>query len=411
MLLTGVLILSLAGCTAGQSDSDVSLETAVTEAIIEGTAVTKASIEEIADVTEATNTSAITSSDAAYSEQSLIEVSEMFSNRDLEQAADLSDATMLEMTSNEDILIEEEGVYVISGSVTNTSIVIDADDEAKVQLVLDGVTITNEATPAIYVKSADKVFVTTSKSDNLLEVTGNFTSDGDTNLDAVIFSKSDLVLNGLGVLTVISNEGNGITSKDDLKVTGGTYNITSLKDGLEANDSIRIYDGTFSIVSDKDALHSENEDDLTLGYIYIQNGSFEITASDDAIRGTSVVQIDGGSINIITSAEGIEGTYILINGGTIDIYATDDGINATALSDYDVTIDVNGGDIYIEMASGDTDGFDANGDIYINGGSIEVTAVSSFDADGTALLNAGTVVVNGEQVTELPASQMGKGKR
>jgi hypothetical protein len=98
----------------------------------------------------------------------------------------------------------------------------------------------------------------------------------------------------------------------------------------------------------------------------------------------------------------------MINEGTIDIYATDDGINATSLSDYDVVIEVNGGNITLDIESGDTDGFDANGDIYINGGNIDVTAVSSFDADGSAVLNGGTVVVNGVLLTELPASQMKK---
>ena len=100
----------------------------------------------------------------------------------------------------------------------------------------------------------------------------------------------------------------------------------------------------------------------------------------------------------------------MINAGTINIYSTDDGINATSLSGLDVIIEVNGGDITIVMASGDTDGFDSNGDIVINGGDIDVTGGSTFDADGNAVLNAGNVIVNGVEVSELPESQMGKGK-
>ena len=72
-----------------------------------------------------------------------------------------------------------------------------------------------------------------------------------------------------GTLEIVSEEGNGIAGKDDLKITGGSYIITASSDGIEANDSIRIYDGDITIVSGKDALHSENEDDLSLGYIYI----------------------------------------------------------------------------------------------------------------------------------------------
>ncbi|MBQ6907578.1 MAG: carbohydrate-binding domain-containing protein, partial [Clostridia bacterium] len=38
----------------------------------------------------------------------------------------------------------------------------------------------------------------TNGNTSTLSVTGTFTADGDTNTDAVIFSKDDLVLNGTG---------------------------------------------------------------------------------------------------------------------------------------------------------------------------------------------------------------------
>lgn len=340
-------------------------------------------------------------------EDSVLDTSELFTDRDMGQTADLTDAVYIELTSGEDVTITEEGVYVLSGSAKNATIIVDADEEAKIQLVLDGVSVENEDAPAIYVKSAEKVFVTTTDSDNSMKVTGYYAADGDTNLDAVIYSKSDLVLNGIGTLEITSMTGNGVTSKDDLKVTGGTYTITSLLDGLEANDSIRIAGGDITIVTNKDALHSENEEDNSLGYIYILDGTLNITAGDDGIRGTTIVQIDGGVINVNTSTEGIEATYIQINGGNIDVYATDDGINATRKSSYDVVIEVNGGTINVEVGSGDTDGFDANGSIYINGGTINVTANSAFDADDTAELNGGTVTVNGQVITQITQSQMG----
>ncbi len=340
-------------------------------------------------------------------EDSVLDTSELFTDRDMGQSTDLTDAVYIELTSGEDVTITEEGVYVLSGSAQNTTVIVEAGDDEKVQIVLDGVSIKNEYSPAIYVKSADKVFVTTTDSDNSMEVTGYYEADGETNLDAVIYSKSDLVLNGIGTLEIVSTAGNGITSKDDLKITGGTYNITSLLDGIEANDSIRIADGDITIVSNKDALHSENEEDYSLGYIYILDGELNITAADDGIRGTTIIQIDGGVININTSTEGIEATYIQINGGDIDIYAKDDGINATRKSNYDVVIEVNGGNIDVEVGSGDTDAFDSNGSIYINDGTINVTANSAFDSDGTAQLNGGTVTVNGQVITSITQSQMG----
>ena len=340
-------------------------------------------------------------------EDSALDTSELFTDRDMGQSADLTDAVYIELASGEDAAITEEGVYVLSGSAQNATVIVDAGDEAKVQIVLDGVTVENEDSPVIYIKSADKVFVTTSGSNNSMKVTGYYTSDGDINLDAVIYSKSDLTLNGIGTLEILSAAGNGVTSKDDLKVTGGTYTITSQLDGLEANDSIRIAGGDITIITNKDALHSENEEDNSLGYIYILDGTLNISAGDDGIRGTTIVQIDGGIINVKTSTEGIEATYIQINGGEIDVYAKDDGINATRKSNYDVVIEVNGGTINVEVGSGDTDGFDANGNIYINGGIINVTANSAFDADGTAQLNGGTVTVNGQIITQITQSPMG----
>lgn len=336
-----------------------------------------------------------------------IESNDYFTERDLEQEVDLSEASYIELKSETETLIDSEGTYVFSGDVTDTMIKVDVDDESKVQIVLDGVTIVNESTPAIYVLSGDKIFVTTTDSVNSLTVEGNFTSDGDTNTDAVIFSKSDLVLNGTGSLEIISLNGNGVTSKDDLKITGGTIDVQAKLDGFEANDSIRIAGGTISVVTDKDAFHSENDEDLEKGYIYIQGGTLNISAKDDAIRANTFVQVDGGTINIETCTEGLEATQVIINDGTIDIYSTDDGINATRKSNLDVEIVVNGGDITVDMASGDTDAFDANGDLYINGGNITVDAQSVFDADGTAEMTGGTVVANGEVMTEIVSSGPG----
>jgi hypothetical protein len=346
-------------------------------------------------------------STTVVSEDVLAEDESVFSDRDLEQEADLTDATEITLTSGEDVTISSEGVYHISGNAEGTTIIVEAADTDKVQLVLDGVTITNTNAPAIYVKSADKVFVTIT-GDNNLSVSGAFAEDGTTNVDAVIFSKDDLVLNGTGTLTV-SSTANGITCKDDLKITGGTYEVTSTEDAFEANDSISISDGSFDIDSKKDAFHCEDSDDDTVGSIYIADGTFNIEAGDDGIQATTTLTIDGGTFDI-TAVEGLEATYIQINDGTINISASDDGINATQKSTaYDVLIEVNGGDITVVMGAGDTDGFDANGSIIINGGTIDVTCNSAFDFDNTATLNGGTVIINGEEVTEITNSMMGPG--
>ena len=338
----------------------------------------------------------------------IVSSDELFSKRDLKQTADLEDAATITVTDNKTISITEEGVYVLSGTAANCTVKIEADKEAKIQLVLNGVTITNDDFPAIYVVSADKVFVTTTEgSENTLSVTGTFKADGETNTDAVIYSKEDLVLNGKGTLTVTSAKGNGITSKDDLKITGGTLNVTAALDALEANDSIVMSGGNVTVGSKKDGLHAENDDDDSLGYVWIGGGTLNVTASDDGIHGTSFVQIDGGTVTV-SASEGIEGTYVQINGGTINITATDDGINgANKSSAYETAIEIAGGELTVAVGQGDTDAIDSNGNIYVSGGTISVTAsMSSFDYDGTATYTGGTIIVNGVTQSGIPAEQM-----
>lgn len=407
MIIAVVLVLSMAGCTTIEKGNTESVATQTVSTVTNNDSSEKAE-ENVSGTVEEDN-EAVEAFDQLF-EGSILDTTDMFTNRDLEQEADLSEATYIDLEDNDDVMIESEGIYLVKGEAVNSTIIVEADDEAKVQIVLDGVNVVNEDTPVIYVKSADKVFVTTTDSMNTMEVSGDYEADGDTNLDAVIFSRDDLVLNGLGTLEVVSYEGNGIASKDDLKITGGVINIAAKEDALEANDSIRVYDGEIVIVADKDGLHSENEEDDSLGYIYIAGGSFNISSSDDAIHANSVIQIDGGDITIDTSAEGIEATYVQINEGTITLYATDDGINAASKSSaYDVVIEVNGGNITVTMASGDTDGFDANGDMTINGGFIDITGGSYIDADGSVEFNGGELIVNGEVVTEI-TQQMGGGR-
>ena len=332
--------------------------------------------------------------------------SERFTERDLQQTPDLSDAVYYTVNDGENITISEEGVYVLSGSAEEVTVAVDAADDSKVQIVLDGVSIKNASSPVIYVKNADKVFVTTTDSENVFQVTGSFSSDGETDTDGVIFSKDDLVLNGAGTLTISSSE-NGVVCKDDLKITGGTYYVTAASKAFEANDSILINDGSFTITAGTDGFHSENDEDDTKGEVVILGGSININAKDDAIHGQSAVTIEGGTLDI-EAGEGIESTQVTIRDGTLNITASDDAINAGQKSKaYSPVITISGGNITIVMAAGDTDAIDSNGDIYISGGTIDITAQSPFDYDGKGEYTGGTIVVNGETINSLSNQMMG----
>ena len=196
------------------------------------------------------------------------------------------------------VTITAEGTYIFSGTLSEGQIVVDADN-AKVQIVFDNVDITCASSAAVYVKSAEKVFVTLAEgSQNMLRNTDEYVAIDDNNIDAVIFAKSDLTLNGTGSLTIVSAEGHGIVSKDDLKITGGTYDITAAGHALLGKDSVRIADGTFILTAEKDGIHAENADDEEKGYIYIADGDFTITSDGDGMDASNIVQIEDGTFDI-----------------------------------------------------------------------------------------------------------------
>ena len=248
----------------------------------------------------------------------ILDSSDMFTNRDKEIGYDEESAIAINLsdgvsTADSDsvvidgdtITITEEGTYILSGSLTNGQIVVEAEN-AKVQLVLDNADISCETSAAIYVKDADKVFITTADgSTNTVCTSGEFEAIDDNNIDAAIFSKSDLTLNGAGSLEVTCPNGHGILSKDDLAITSGEYVVDAGKHALSGKDSVRIAGGTFELAAGRDGIHSENTDEEEKGFVYIENGSFTITSDGDGIDASYVVEIVDGSFDI-TAGGGYE---------------------------------------------------------------------------------------------------------
>ncbi len=229
---------------------------------------------------------------------------DLFTNRDYETNAESfatvrlngdsatasSDAVKIDGTT---VTITDEGCYKISGTLENGQIVVDADKQDKTQLILDGVTVTNQTTAPLYIAQADKVFVTL-QGENELANTTAFTEG---NIDGVVFSKDDVTFNGTGNLTVSSAQ-HGIVSKDELTFTGGNFNLTTASHGVAGKDNVCINGGSFSVAAGKDGIHSENNDDESLGFVYIKDGRFAIDCEGDGISAVAWMKIDGGTYDI-----------------------------------------------------------------------------------------------------------------
>lgn len=292
-----------------------------------------------------------------------LDAADMFTRRDKQSDYASEDVTEITLSdskstcdspavriSDNQITITRAGTYVLSGSLTNGQIVVDASDE-KVQIVLKDASINCDTSAALYVKSADKVFVTLAENtSNTLTNTKDFVAIDDNNIDGVIFSKSDLSLNGSGTLTIHAAYGHGIVSKDDLVITSGTYDITAARHALSGKDSVRIADGVFTLNAKKDGIHSENTDNDEKGFIYIADGTFSITCDSDGMDAEETLQVDGGTITIAAgddglhadgdlvlndgtvtitkSYEGLEGKTVTITGGSYAVTSSDDGVNA-----------------------------------------------------------------------------------
>ncbi len=379
------------------------------------------------------------STETPVTENIAVTDSDMFSSRDYRTEYDAEEAVTIKLTgdsaaSSSDsvkiadgkVVISEEAVYKVSGVLEDGMIVIASDDKAKIQLVFEGAEINCETSAPLYIKEADKVFITLAEgTENSLTNGGEFISIDENNIDAALFSKQDLTINGNGSLTVTSPAGHGITCKDDLVFTGGTCSISAANHGIDVNDSFRMTGETdITVDAGKDGIHSENSDDSSLGFVYAEGGRVKIEAEGDGIAAGAHVQINGGSFELLSgggyengtksssdfyggfnggrpggfgqdsseddensvSMKGIKAVaYILINGGVFTIDSADDSIHS------DTSVELNGGSFTV--SSGD-DAFHGEDSITVNSCSINVEeSYEGIEAE-KIYINAGNIVLN-----------------
>ncbi len=337
-----------------------------------------------------------------------------FSARDLDVGYEETTATKITLSSGgiavngsgadaqgQVITIRSAGTYVLSGSLDDGQVIVEAGEDDKVQLVLNGISVHCETNAALLVRSADKVFLTLAEgSENTLDDGLAYQlSDADGNVDATIFSRADLTINGSGGLTVTGNYKHGIVSKDDLVVSGGTIEITAQGQGMNGKDCVKISGGSFRIQSQGDGIQSDNSEDSGRGFVYISGGTFAIDAQGDAVQAETVLRIDGGGFTLTTgggsgsaavkksdggmggrpggqqipatgtsdtepSAKGLKsGSELVINNGSFTIDTVDDALHTSG------SMKVTAGDF--QISTGD-DGLHADNDLSIVGGTITI---------------------------------------
>lgn len=335
-----------------------------------------------------------------------------FTDRDLDSSYDESKSNKITFSSDSvtingsgasksgtTVTLNKSGTYIFSGSSSNGMIKVEAGTSDKIQIVLNGLELTKKDNAAIYIKSADKVFLTLAKnSENTISDGSEYTStDESTNIDAAIFSKADLTINGSGSLSVNGNAKHAVVSKDDLVITGGKISVSSKNVGLCGKDCIKIAkEADITVNSGTDGLRSDNSEDTAKGYIYVEGAALNVTSGNDALQAQTVLKISdgsfslncgGGSKNASTksngeknpdwgfgknnisadnneSAKGLKaGSDIIISAGTFDIDSADDSIHSKNC------INISGGTF--NLSSGD-DGIHADSALEISNGTIDI---------------------------------------
>lgn len=336
------------------------------------------------------------------------------------------------------VTIGSAGTYVVSGTLTDGQIAVNAPENALVRLVLNGVELSNSTTSPVFCKQADKLLIilaegsTNTITDSESYVFPNADTDEP---NAAIFSNTDMTVNGTGALAVKANYNNGIGTKDDLIVVSGTLNVTARNDAVRGRDSVTVLDADLTLTADGDGIQSNNGTAEDKGWIELYGGTFNIIAAHDGVQAETWLTVEGGDFNIVSgggSANAPERTAEVRGGGrpgggmagpqpgagdrgqmppTAGTSATDTvlvetmimGMAAdTTVASEDAASDsfkglkagtnlaITGGKFVIDSAD---DALHANGNVSVSGGELTIsTGDDGMHADGDLVINGNSKI-------------------
>ncbi len=351
----------------------------------------------LTDITESENTSSVTANESAM--DFFFKAREKDASFSGGLALDLSKKTSVDGANWEDghLKITAAGTYILCGK-SDSYIEVAAGENDKIQLVLNGAEIKNSGGPALYISSADKVYLTLADgTKNILSDGNEYTFSQDDGLDATLFSRADLCINGNGTLDIEGNQKHAVVSKDDLVITGGKLNITAQAVALDGKDCLKIGGGTLNLSAGTDGMRSSNTEEGERGYIYIADGKINIKSQNDAVQAETVLRIDGGEITAQSGGGSENASYKdggwndrwmmppEQNGSNTETTESAKGLKAAA------KVNILGGTITLDTAD---DTVHSNGDIEITGGRFSLfSGDDGMHADGSLKISGGEITL------------------
>jgi len=257
------------------------------------------------------------------------------------------------VAENGKVTIRKAGTYLLSGTLEEGQLLVDAEEGAEIILIFDGFKISNSTdAPLLFESGSSITLVLKDGSENAVT---DLRSSAEEN-KAAIYTKSDLTISGNGTLDVTGTAEDAIHSKTNVTVQGGTINLKAGDDAIHADETLTILDGKVTVL--------ESEEGLEGLVVDIQGGDITVNASDDGLNASD------GSGSDKAPGQATEGAAIRISGGVLTVKASGDGI-------------------------------DSNGDLIISGGTVVVDGPSDggnapIDYDGKGVISGGTVFVSGD---------------
>ena len=282
-----------------------------------------------------------------------------------------TDASVL--IDGQTVTITQEGTYQIAGTLDDGALIVESGENAKITLVLGGVSIKNTTGAAIQIGTADDVTIeleegTTNVLQSGEEVDIAAATESEEASGGALQSKADLKIKGKGSLTVLGCLNNGIHCTKDLKIKNGNISVTALGHGIKGKKSVTVSGGTVTVTSGKDGITSDETENEEKGFVTIEGGEIIITSAGDGVSAETTLTVTDGVISIISGGgsanaqqktDNMRGWWDFDNSDSDDDSASCKGLKAGK------ALVISGGSITIDAQD---DALHTDGDMAISGG-------------------------------------------